>query len=50
MQANIKRHLVVSAACGVQTLARIADSAGELALDKGMHVLGGHINFECAAF
>jgi hypothetical protein len=45
-QAEIGRHLVVAAARGVQTLARLADTLGQAGLDVHVDVLEGGLEHE----
>ena len=48
-QADVERDLIVPAARRVQPLARVADARGQLALDKGVDVLGVGVDRERAA-
>ena len=48
-QAQIESHLIVSAAGGVQTLACIADAAGQFGLVEGMDILSMEVDLQSAA-
>ena len=49
VQPEIQRHLIVAAAGRVETPARVADAAGQLALDEGMDILRSIVDGEPAA-
>ncbi len=48
-QPDIQGHLVVPAAAGVETLARVPDPGGKGLFHKGVDVLGGGVDFQGAA-
>ena len=50
IELDVQRHLIVAAARGVQALAVVADALGQLALDKGVDVLGFHVDLQRAGF
>ena len=50
VELHVERHLIVTAARGMQALAVVADALRQLALDEGMDILRLHIKGQCAAF